>query len=234
MNYAWTLTEDTKDYVYSSLRTKPSQPYQTRTCPRWLNKQLKFLMATTHQHLMKSVLSKVQNRLRSSDNKLAWAPILVGLLVLSMVTESMQVAVRCKEATDKREKNLALSDPIATNTIGEMEEKLDLTMVLFRKKWRATKERGMKCNPLSSAQARTGLKMPDQHLAQEVKSIIDQHRQYSLETGGNLCLNSVQVLSSSPVNGWTHQWWPPILKPHGWLLNSFFLIKSDLPFMFLV
>lgn len=181
MTHSWTLTEDTKNKVFDKLRRKPSGPFHVHTSPRWLNKQLKYLMATAHQELMRKVLAGIQDKLHLSNKKATWATVFVSLLMLSMTTESLQVAVRGKEATDKREGILMPGDTTATKTIDIMEEKLNLMIRLYRKKYGATEEKGMTFNPLRDSRTHEDLGLPDQHLAREVRAVIDTYRGF-LET----------------------------------------------------
>lgn len=177
MTHSWTLTEDTKDRVFAQLRRKPDGPFQIYTCPRWLNKQLKFLMLDAQQQLMRKVLAGVQDMLRGAKKKSAWATTFTSLLMLSMTTESLQVAIRCKEATDKREGILMPGDSTADAAIDKSEERLDFLVKLYRRKYGATEEKQMTFNPLQDSRAREeDLDLPDQRLVHEIRAMIDTYR----------------------------------------------------------
>ena len=178
MTHSWTLMEDTKDHVFAQLRRKPSGPFQIHTCPRWLNKQLTFLMVTAQQQLMRKVLFGIQSMLHHANKRAAWATNFTSLLMLSMITESLQVAIRCKEATDKREGVLMPGDSTATLSIDNSEGKLDFLVRLYRKKYGATEGKQMTFNPLKHSKACEDLELPDQRLVHEVRAIIDTYRQY--------------------------------------------------------
>lgn len=186
MTHSWTLTENTKNKVFDQLWRKPSGPFQVHTCPRWLNKQLKYLMATAHKELMRKVLAGIQDKLHLSNKKATWATVFVSLLMLSMTTESLQVAVRGKEAIDKREGILMPEDGTAQTTIDKIEERLNFLIRLYRKKYGATEEREMTFNPLKEgSRAYADLGSPDQSLAREMKDVIDTYRGF-LETRQSL------------------------------------------------
>ncbi|KAL8820938.1 MAG: hypothetical protein Q9191_007413, partial [Dirinaria sp. TL-2023a] len=176
MTHSWTLTENTKKKVFDQLWRKPSGPFQVYTSPRWLNKQLKYLMATAHRELMRKVLAGIQDKLHLSNKKAAWATVFVSLLMFSMTTESLQVAVRGKEAIDKREGILMPEDETAQTTIDKIEERLNFLIRLYRKKYGATEEREMTFNPLKEGfRAYADLSRPDQSLAREMKDVIDTY-----------------------------------------------------------
>ena len=125
---------------------------------------------------MKKVLAGIQDKLHSSKKKVTWATVFVALLMLSMTTESLQVAVRGKEATDKREGILMQGDGTATTTIEKMEERLNFLIRLYRKKYGATEEREMTFNPLKNHDAYNSLGPPDQDLAHKIRTVTDTYR----------------------------------------------------------
>ena len=181
MAHCLTLTEDTRPYVYANLRNPPNIPYEPLTCPRWLNKELKFLMSTLHTGLMEKVLELLHKNLRDGGKKrLLWATNFIGLLTLSIVTESMQVCVRCKEETDKAMGVLLENDTTAKSEIIRMDERLYFVMRLFRKKYGITEHKNGKgkteFNPVKDLEDRISLDQPAQLFARDVEHVIRSHR----------------------------------------------------------
>lgn len=84
MTHSLTLVEDTKVDVYRRLKNPPSGEFGIHTCPRWLNKQIKFLLSTLHHDLLRDFLNKVQDALRLSSKKHLWAALFASLIVLAM------------------------------------------------------------------------------------------------------------------------------------------------------
>ena len=117
----------------------------------------------------------------------------MGLLTLSMVTESLQVAVRCKEETDKEMGLLPQGDARAETDISLMDERLDLLMRLFRQKYKSTGQRHgkgkLEFNPIKDHEDRNSLDQPAQMLAQHVDRVTKCHRnsQSSHGTLGKQC-----------------------------------------------
>lgn len=178
MAHSLTLTEDTRLEVSLKLIKRPSTPYGPLTCPRWLNKELKFLMARLHADLLKVVLDLLHKNLRDCrDKRSLWAIAFISLLSLSMVTESLQVSVRCKEETDKEMETIPPCDTQAESDISEMDKKLDLLIRLFRKKYGIAENRvGRGFNPVRDADDRESLDQPARTLAVEVGQIIQSYR----------------------------------------------------------
>ena len=122
-----------------------------------------------------------------------WAVDFMGLLTLSMVTESLQVAVRCKEETDKEMGLLPQGDARAETDISLMDERLDLLMRLFRQKYKSMGQRHgkgkLEFNPVKDYKDRNSLDQPAQMLAQHVDRVTKSHRnsQSSHGTLGKQC-----------------------------------------------
>ena len=151
-------------------------------------------MSAIHVELFKDVLHRLHRTLRDCKNKmLIWAVDFMGLLTLSMVTESLQVAVRCKEETDKEMGLLPQGDARAETDISLMDERLDLLMRLFRQKYKSTGQRHgkgkLEFNPVNDLKDRNSLDQPAQMLAQHVDRVTKSHRnsQSSHETLEKQC-----------------------------------------------
>ena len=106
-----------------------------------------------------------------------------------MVTESLQVAVRCKEETDKEMGLLPQGDKRAETDISLMDERLDLLMRLFRQKYKSIGQRHGKgkldFNPVEELKDRNSLGQPAQMLAQHVDRVTRSYRN-SQTSDGNL------------------------------------------------
>lgn len=177
MSHSLTLTEDTRLAVSSRLINPPNVPYEPLTCPRWLNKELKFLLATLHTNLLKDVLELLHKTLRDCrDTTSLWAIAFISLLSLSMVTESMQVSVLCKEATDKENKTIPQDDAQAELEIHHMDERLDLLIRIFQKKYGSAENRaGKGFRPLRDPKDRDSLDQPARTFAVDVGHIIESY-----------------------------------------------------------
>ena len=169
MTHCWTLVEDTKDTVYRQLTQQPAEPFGTHTCARWLNKQLKYIMATQHETIMKTLLQKFQQTLRSSS-RANWAPLLATLLLLSMTTESMQVAVWCKQDIDAQENSISQWAKSPSQFVLEMDSKLDELVSLFDAKYG-------KFDPAKPARDSNNVEDPSRDLALDINSIVAKHRE---------------------------------------------------------
>ncbi|KAL8729488.1 MAG: hypothetical protein Q9166_004736 [cf. Caloplaca sp. 2 TL-2023] len=173
MTHSLTLVESTRDEVYRWLKNPPPKQFGHHTCARWLNKQIKFLLSTLHRRILKVVLNKIQDTLRVSNNKSLWAPLFVGMVILAMTTETLQVTVRCKEETDKQEEVIAQDDKTADEAIALMDERFDFLRRLFHQRYRTLLPRGL--NPIRSPQARARLDDASQSLAAKASEIIEQY-----------------------------------------------------------
>ncbi len=178
MSHSLTLTEDTRLAVSSRLRNPPNAPYEPLTCPRWLNKEFKFLLATLHTNLLKNILDLLHKNLRDCrDKRSLWVTAFISLLSLSMVTESMQVSVLCKEETDKENKTIPQDNTQAESDVSRMDEKLDLLIRIFRKKYGIAENRiGKGFNPLRESDDRDSLDQHARTFAVEVGHIIQSYR----------------------------------------------------------
>lgn len=183
MTHCLTLTEDTRANVYSSLNNRPDTPYGPLTCPRWLNKELKFLMSKLHIDLTKHVLELLHKNLRDcKEKRLLWAAAFIGLLTLTMLTESMQVSIRCKEETDKDMGTLPRNDSTAESDIKLQDETLDRLMRIFWKKY-SIKERkdgkaNVEFNPVKDLRDRDLLDEPARMFARDVDRVIGNYRHF--------------------------------------------------------
>ncbi|MCJ1261157.1 hypothetical protein MMC22_001021 [Lobaria immixta] len=172
MTHTLTLVDEKE--VYRQLKNQPTKAYGFQTSSRWLNKELKFLFSTLHQTLWKAVLETLQLTLQSSNKRPAWTKAFVALLLLAMMTESMQVQIRCKEETDKRDGMRTQESKSANVEIKTMDEKWNLLRDLFHKKF-GTLSNGRAFNPIHHDSDRKNVDEAFEKLAQEVKSITEKH-----------------------------------------------------------
>ncbi|MCJ1467668.1 hypothetical protein MMC07_006293 [Pseudocyphellaria aurata] len=170
-----TLTLVDENEVFRKLKNTPPRAYGIHTSSRWLNKELKFLFSLLHQTQWKAVLDKLQLILQSSKKKSAWCPAFVALLLLAMMTESMQIQIRCKEETDKTDGTIARENNVASSDIGLMEEKWEVLRDLFHKKYKGF-------NPIYQDRDQKDLEDASmQRLAQQVKALTEKYgEQYSI------------------------------------------------------
>ena len=180
MTHSLTLREDTRDTVASRLLNVPAEPYQVHTCPRWLNKELKCVLACLHQKLLRDVLGLIHRTLRDMSTNSSyrfWARLFIGLLVLSMVAENSQIAIRCKEETDMSECKVYPSRKYATLAIEKNDESLAHVTSLFRSRYHMDKKGKNEINPIKNLEDRKNLRdEPSEALACKVKGLIDRYR----------------------------------------------------------
>lgn len=174
-----TLTLVDVNEVSRKLKNHPPKAYGLQTSSRWLNKELKFLFSNLHKNLWKIVLEKLQQTLQLSKKQSAWNTAFVALLLLAMMTESMQIQIRCKEETDKRDRMRA-QDHDASSEIGLMDEKWEVLRDLFHKKYGTPSTvgwpNGTKAfDPIYQDRDRNMLDTPCQELAQQVKTLTEKH-----------------------------------------------------------
>lgn len=168
-----TLVENTRDSVYEQLNNPPPEKYGHHTSPRWLSRQIKFLLSTLHRDVMYNVLDLVQVTLRRADRKPFWAALFAGVLVVAMTTETQQQTLRCKEKTDKEEGTIKQDDRTADEEISLMDEKFELLKNLFHQGYRTQSPKGF--NPLRSSANRGSLDQASQSLAAKASAIVEQH-----------------------------------------------------------
>ena len=115
----------------------------------------------------------------TGSNKKSWARLFTGLLVLSMFAEDIQVAVRCKEETDKSEGITYPSCKDATLTLEKIDDELDKVITLFRTKYHMNGKSKNGFNPIRNLGDRKELgDSPSKILASEVKSLVDQYSMF--------------------------------------------------------
>lgn len=171
MTRTLTLVESTKKQVYSQLQCPPAEAFGVHTSSRMLNKELKYVIAPLYQDVLTKFLEQVHNALLG-DKYPSWATILGSLLTLAMTMESVQVSVRCKEATDKCDKAIPEDSNAATLALALMEEKWEFLVSLFHKAYPRLK-------PIQREEHRKRLDTPSQELAQRIKDIIEKNRELS-------------------------------------------------------
>lgn len=178
MTRTLTLVESTKQQVYNQLQRPPAAAFGVHTSSRMLNKELKYIIAPLYKDLWTKLLDQVHKTLLvgHKDKFPTWATILGCLLTLAMTMESVQVNVRCKEATDKCDQVIPEDSNDATLDIERMEEKWEILVLLFHKAYPRFK-------PFQKEGDRERLDIPSQELAQRIQNIIEKHRESSSDVG---------------------------------------------------
>ncbi|KAL8874274.1 MAG: hypothetical protein Q9174_000354 [Haloplaca sp. 1 TL-2023] len=176
MTHALTLVEDTKDEVYRQLHTRPPNAFGIHTSPRFLNKQIKTMLAAIHYDLLRGFLGKFQEAARLATKTEFWASMFSAMVVFAATIESLETTVCCKEETDKGENEIDQSDTTAEYAIRLMEEKFGFLEVLFHKKYLMHSPKGKRMNPIADLKSRRSLlDHASQKLASEASSIINQY-----------------------------------------------------------
>ncbi|KAL8773210.1 MAG: hypothetical protein Q9209_001886 [Squamulea sp. 1 TL-2023] len=176
MTHSLTIVEDTRDSVYRQLKNRPENLFGQHTSARLLNKQIKFLLATLHQDVLKDVLNRVQDTLRTSNKKSLWAPLFASMVILAMSIETLQMIVRCKEKTDEQEGTIETHETKADQEIALMDKNFDLLRSFFHQGYRTIQPTGM--NPIRNPANRANLDRPSQLLAEKASSIIENHHTF--------------------------------------------------------
>ncbi|KAL8709093.1 MAG: hypothetical protein Q9220_006114 [cf. Caloplaca sp. 1 TL-2023] len=177
MTHSLTLVESTKDDVYNRLQNRPTVKFGIHTCPRWLNKQIKFLFSALHRDNVRDLLKLVQDTLRTADKRPLWPALFAAISVLAMTTESLQVTLRGKEDIDKKEKRIGERDTTANRDVALMDDEFTFLKNLFHEKYRTLLNKGF--NPLQSTSDRASLDDAAQSLAAEASDIVTTHRESS-------------------------------------------------------
>ena len=183
MTHSMTLVESSKEEVFDSLWNRPAHPFPMHTSPRWLNKQLKFLLSNLQVTLMEKVLLNLTQTLRVSEKTKIWALNFACILMLAMANESIQVTLRCKEATDKEEGVLDPDNLNATHESHMIDEKFDFLRDLYCRKY---KTRDVRCkfsfDPVQNVVNRGELDAPSSQFAQSVGDILGRYRKLKVNS----------------------------------------------------
>ncbi len=160
MTRTLTLVENTKEQVFRQLRSRPREVFGAHISSRLLNKQLKFILAPLHRESWTNLLDSVHRTVlvESKAERGSWAPLLACLLTLAMTMESVQISIRCREATEKREGAILEDNDDATLDLARMEEKWNLLLELFHKRY-------SKFNPFGKEYHRDELDIPSREHA---------------------------------------------------------------------
>ena len=129
--------------------------------------------------LMEDVLERLTQLLRRSKKEFSWTTGLASLLILAMANESIQVNLRCKEATNKEEGVLDLHDETVRRESTMIDEIFTFLRDLYH---RGYKTEGTKArpsfNPIQNVDDREKLEGPARNLAQSVKEVLESHRKF--------------------------------------------------------
>ena len=174
MTRALTLVEKTRDETYEKLKNPPRERFDHHTCPRFIDKQMKFLMSALHQDHLRGIMSKIQDMLRISNIRASWASLFVSMTILATTVDTLEATVRYKEEVDKQEGLISGDDETAATTIAAMDDKFDLLSTLFHQKFRTLLPKGF--NPVCDLKSRISLDDASQSLATQASEIIQQHR----------------------------------------------------------
>ena len=178
MSHALTLVENTRDDVWQCLFNPPIEPYGAKTSSRWLNKQVKFLMSTMHVTLMSQVLAKIQHMLHDSDKTLR-AATFASILTIAMAAESIQVAIWCRDSSDRRINGIIDHDgDRIRGTVALMDERMDFLCRLFHQKHKSL--RMNRYNPTPRSGAPGQLDASAQEFVQRVNELVNDKRNSEL------------------------------------------------------
>jgi len=183
-----TIPNSQKHLLYK-LHTYPSSPdaYAHAPSPRMANRQLKYLFCHLHQHILDSILKKLQQVLRSSKGPQKWTSAFIALLGLAMAFELIQRLVHVITDADAAMGKYPLRDAeyVAESACRAIDEKFAFVSNLFRWKYRGF-------NPLRDAD-RDSVKqvLGDKgvEFVRDVATLIAEKREYITRTSGIPGLN---------------------------------------------
>lgn len=190
-SYSLILDEKNKNIVLERMRNpSAASAYGRFTASRFLNREIKYVVADLHRTLLDTELKNLQEALQASDTRrLSWGPAFVSVLILGIVTEVMQHLVRCKASSD-----IASVDPSDSNSMGQtraietrataeinkMEGIVEFTRALFNRKYLSQEvEKGKGFKPIFKAADRDMLDEHSKRLALDVNNIISEYGEFS-------------------------------------------------------
>lgn len=190
-SYSLILDEKNKSIVLERMRNPSvASAYGRFTASRFLNREIKYVVADIHRTLLDTELKNLQEALQASDTRrLSWGPALVSVLILGIVTEIMQHLVRCKASSDTA--SLDPNDPSsmgrtraietrATDEINTMEGVVEFIRALFNRKYLSQDvEKGKGFKPIFKSGDRDMLDENSKRLALDVQSIICEYSEFS-------------------------------------------------------
>lgn len=186
-SYSLILDEENKNIVLERMHNPSvASAYGRFTASRFLNREIKYVVADLHRTLLDTELKNLQEALQASDTRrLSWGPAFVSVLILGIVTEVMQHLVQCKASSD-----IASLDPNGSNFAGQiraietkataeinkMEGIVEFTRALFNRKYLSqdvNKGKGFK--PIFKSTDRDKLDEHSRRLALDVGNIISEY-----------------------------------------------------------
>lgn len=190
-SYSLILDEKNKSIVLERMRNpSAASAYGRFTASRFLNREIKYVVADLHRTLLDTELKNLQEALQASDTRrLSWGPAFVNVLILGIVTEIMQHLVQCKASSD-----IASLDPNDSNSMGRtraietrataeintMEDIVEFTRALFNRKYLSQDvEKGKGFKPIFKSGDRDMLDENSKRLALDVQSIICEYGEFS-------------------------------------------------------
>lgn len=189
-SYSLILDEKNKNIVLERMRNpSAASAYGRFTASRFLNRQIKYVVANLHRALIETELKNLQEALQASSNR-SWGPTFISVLILGIVTEIMQFLVRCKASSDMAslERNdpssigrIRAIDARATADIEKMESTVEFTRSLFNRKYQSQNlgnNKGFK--PIFKHADLVKLEdQPSRQLALDVKNIIHEYSEFN-------------------------------------------------------
>lgn len=190
-SYSLILDEKDKNLVLDRMRNpSAASAYGRFTASRFLNREIKYVVADLHRTLIEKELKNLQEALQASDKeRRSWGSTFVSVLVLGIVTEIMQHLVRCKASSciaslDRNDPSsmgrIRTIDTRATAEINEMERTVEFMRALFNRKYQSQNvgnNKGFK--PIFKPTDRAMLDEPSRRLALSLENIIHEHGEFT-------------------------------------------------------
>ena len=174
MGRAFVIPEEAKLRIWQSLQNRDMvpKPYGTFSSPRLATKQFKFQLSIVFQSIFTEILKKTSALLLQSKKE-PWPQAFATVLALSMVVESLQMMILCKE----RLNSPVLSKHSFKNTnedILNIDKQLHFLIHLLQTKynsrrahnWRPLSDR-LSCSELGGA--------ADRELIESLTTVVGKH-----------------------------------------------------------
>ncbi|KAL9582188.1 MAG: hypothetical protein Q9212_003442 [Teloschistes hypoglaucus] len=175
MTHHLSLDQESKRDVYGRLAIQSiAKLHPGFSCPKLVNKQIKFLLSGLYKHLSMMIMLRIQELLIHWEKKQFWGALFASTVILTLIIEELEFTARLRETREKKEGVFQKDDRTADYAIALMDENINFLQGLFNLKYRTLSPEGL--NPLLSSQNRASLDHESQALAASADEIVRDHR----------------------------------------------------------
>ena len=177
MSRAFAISEETTQSIWQKLSSPGTvlKPYGTFSSPRLVNKQLKFVLSTVFQGVFTEILRKISALLLKSRKEL-WPQAFAAVLALSIVVESLQMMILCKERLNQLDLSPSSSSKAGAD-IRSIDDQFHFLVQLLQTKYKSW---GISCwRPLSDGVSRSDLvEAADREFVDALAMVVEEHGKY--------------------------------------------------------